>query len=493
MCKTSYLYIITKPMKNLYLLLFILFSNLSYGQQYDCFLPNAKQFFTNDAGYLRGIRIDSVSAAGTDTIYYPFHSVRGNYSSQQQDLDSNGGSWLGKKVIRQADGTYLFDDIWGDTIVIKTQAAVGDNWVLFRDSSSVHFVATITAVADTTIAAGVQDSVKTIVISAYDDNNMPISSSFNGYTILLSKAHGFVQIFDIYTFPYQNNGYWPDYYLSIAGTGYFRLIDLYNSNFTELYNFSVGDQYEHNAIIDANNNQTYIDTVVNKTVNSNSISYTTHRLTKNEISGGPNVIVSYSVDTTVRTVYYNYVIDTAKMPEEWNVHHIYYYFPNSTLLCDTGYEYIVSDDFILNTSGSVSINTFEPCGLTTKYKTGLGDIENDICIDPIANNITDNLVYSFKNNQPCGNYINLEVATVLNGRSISLYPNPVSNELQIQFSDTRQRYISLCNILGQTISSFQSDNKHIAIDVSTFTSGIYTVMIKDENGLSQNSKIMVLR
>lgn len=80
-------------------------------QNFQCLQYGPKHFFLNGNGYLRGIRIDSVISAADSSIYYPFHTPRGWYDeSGTGELDSNGGSWLGKKVVQYPSGDWVFDN-----------------------------------------------------------------------------------------------------------------------------------------------------------------------------------------------------------------------------------------------------------------------------------------------------------------------------------------------------------------------------------------------
>src|SRR5436309_12088894 len=103
--------------------LFFLASYCSSAQNYKPLQPGKMPFFTNGNHYLRGMRIDSVRTMGSDTVYYPYHTPRGYYGcGSWAALDTMGGSWLGKKVIQKPNGDFLFDNMWGDTVLIKTRA-----------------------------------------------------------------------------------------------------------------------------------------------------------------------------------------------------------------------------------------------------------------------------------------------------------------------------------------------------------------------------------
>jgi hypothetical protein len=158
-------------MKNITTLLFCFFTALfASAQNYNCIQPERKSYFINETGYLRGIRIDSVNEQPEYKIFYPFHTPRKywdmffEYGVDGAD-DTAGGSWLGKKIIIRNDGTYLFDTYFGDTVVIKTQASVGESWVFFNDTSLIYYKATITS-KSTRIINDILDSVKVITVKA---------------------------------------------------------------------------------------------------------------------------------------------------------------------------------------------------------------------------------------------------------------------------------------------------------------------------------------
>lgn len=92
-------------MKKVLPLLLLFFYSFASAQNYECVHRGQKTFFTNEAGYLRGIRFDSVVVSGADTIYYPYKTKR-NFAPSS---DSTNGSWIGSKIIQKPDGTFLFN------------------------------------------------------------------------------------------------------------------------------------------------------------------------------------------------------------------------------------------------------------------------------------------------------------------------------------------------------------------------------------------------
>ena len=193
-------------MKRLLLFIAMISAFCCNAQNYQCLQSGVKQYFTNNNGYLRGIRIDSVRAVGSDSVFYPFHTFRfkpnvmyGGYTPAIPDTVE--GSWLGNKVIMQPNGTFLFDNMGSDTVIIKTQAHLSDTWIFYNDTTNIYYTATITAI-DTMTVLGTLDTVKTIKLNAYSSGVLNSADPINNFEIKLSKHQGFVQVFDLYTFPY---------------------------------------------------------------------------------------------------------------------------------------------------------------------------------------------------------------------------------------------------------------------------------------------------
>ena len=147
------------------LLIIIFFGRLGCaGQSYQCLQAGVKHYFINSYGYLRGIRIDSVTTVGSTTVYYPFHTPR-SHMPYTAPVDTTGSSWLGKRVLQLTDGTFLFDNMWHDTVVIKTQAHTGDSWTFYDDTTTRYYTASVIS-EDTMTFIGISDSIKIIKINA---------------------------------------------------------------------------------------------------------------------------------------------------------------------------------------------------------------------------------------------------------------------------------------------------------------------------------------
>lgn len=425
-------------------LLFFLFvaGFRGYAQNYACLLPGQKQYFINGNGYLRGMRIDSVKTSGDTTFYYPFHRpISSTYFAQAGNLDPNGGSWLGKHVMQLQDGTWLFDDMWGDTLTIKTQAQAGDSWVLLTDISGIYYQATITAV-DTMTVMGVVDSVKKVSITAHNDTGV-VYDSVNSLQLLLSKSHGFVQAFDLYCFPFHQpgasySGNQGDMYVYISnhvgiyepipvGTNpaIFNQLSFLPLQVAQLTNYNVGDVLE---ISEDDYNvwqvpNTYnIDTIKSKNV-SNGITAYTYNGWRGTLQANINSTQPY---------HYNYmpndgqiiadtmlIMDTTMMPEETGNRFFYYYWPSDNNYCTTSPLYYKQN---VEWNGTYT-GPFQSQYEHFIYKTGLGLVVHDIENEG-GGNYEYSLMYSNVDGVSCGQPMTLGVAEISKLNGVKVIPIP---------------------------------------------------------------------
>ena len=80
------------------------------------------------------------------------------------------------------------------------------------------------------------------------------------------------------------------------------------------------------------------------------------------------------------------------------------------------------------------------------------------------------------NNSSCFNAVgikNMEHKSSL----INIYPNPSTGNITIQ-SSTELGMITIYNCLGENVAQTKSKNMQEQIDVSKFSSGIYTVLVQ---------------
>ena len=492
----------------------ILFTTcISDAQNWQC-LQNAKHYFTNANGYLKGISIDSVVTTPDATIFYPYHTWRGNYLVYGSYLDSNGGSWLGKKVLQLADGTFLFDNLWQDTVVIKTHAHTGDSWVFYNDTTSGYYLATLVS-EDTATILGSFDSVKTIKINAYNASGLVAADPVNDLRISLSKNNGFVNIVDLYTFPYHKPdttwGAGIDYYLDfVSSNGYyvphppttatllFSLIRLNNPTYEQLYNWSAGDVFEDRVFENISDGlypyEYHFDSITAKTVLPGSVQYSFtgweaimhYPYPLMVVPDMINPDVAYPYDTTsitgTFTISNALLVDTTLMPEQRDQPWVEYYYRSDTSYC------LLSDSYVFIGSGMGTGHyspPFEGSPVSIMYKADLGLVHYhwDIFGGSPPEDYDTTLLYYRKSGTTCGTYVtpgpiydHTGIAELGSSSQIQVYPNPATTALTISSPQTIIT-ISITNLLGQMVYAHQYSSEKVEVDVSGLPSAVYFIKI----------------
>jgi hypothetical protein len=525
-------------MKSLFIALLLICSLPVMAQNYDCLQFGPKNYFINGNGYVRGMRVDSISTSGSDIIYFPYRSQRiSNYlGGGTFRIDTFGGSWLGKKVIKQADGTFLFDNIW-DTVIIKSQAHTGDTWIFYSDTSIFSYAATITD-EDTMTISGIPDSIKTITLTAYRAGIPSTIDPVNNFQIILSKTHGFVQVFDLYTFPYhrQDTLYfnpaggmyfirWVDYYLDVLlgnlgtcdlGCSYdappntinsiFRLFPFYNPTKMEIYDFAIGDVYETEFRVGSGGSHTVIytlDSIMTKTTTAYNVAYggTEYKMQWDFPHPGPPVITYPAASFSVSGGDTSLLIGSEFMPEEYDASFLLHYFPNEHLAdpC-SGNTYEIDDDYKGGGFYDPGDGFLRPSYSWEAYSIGLGMVGMYRTSIPYFNT-TFVQSYSFyhKDTITCGSFVNttpVSVPAINYNYAIKITPNPATNHIDItsnaRFSPNTS--VSVYDIIGRCIYHSKPGQKNtLTINTSSWNNGVYLLTIQDDTGVICKEKIVIMR
>jgi len=501
------------------LLLFLLFcTGNGYCQNYQCLQAGVERYFTNANGYLRGIRIDSVRTYGDSTIYYPFHTPRGAHGPGTDTLNPAGGSWLGRRVIAYTDGTFLFDNIWHDTVVVRTQASMGDSWLFFRDTgTSVYYKAQVAGM-DTMMVAGVLDSIKKITVTTCDSAGSLAWDSLNNLQIVLSKSHGFVQVMDLFTFPYAQPGLINsspsdfDLYADLS-TGLFdtytfnahnrsntifRISDFRQPTIAELYNWNIGDEYEYaidNGILGSwpvppwfvSPIEEYdVDLVTNRSFPvPDSVQYviTGTKLTFNGVWDPSSVPVVISYAAAPDTMFVNagpgLLIDTALEPEELGQTAAYYYFPSDTSYCFNGALYGIS---VTGLHGAIYFHPFEATYPISAYKAPLGLVNtHQSYIDGYIYRQGQKLIYYRRGGSVCGMQQFTGVKTIGRPMGVQLFPNPTHGALTVNTGGSG--VLEVYTIVGQRVVIFRVGSGKTDIMLpAALSSGLYLGIFTPDDG-----------
>jgi hypothetical protein len=492
-------------MKKTLIVLLLLLQSICYAQNYQCLQANVKHYFLNGANYLRGIRIDSVVTSGSDIVYYPFRSIRKNIDSVGS-IDTSG-SWLGKKVVQKADGTFQFDGRYHDTVFINTQASLGQSWLFYNDTAAYYYTATVYAL-DTITVLGTLDSVKKIIVTS-SSNNDAVDSMY----IYLSKNNGLVRTFDLFNFPFRNLGIDDFFVQASANNGSvpfpddqdFHITPLHIPTQKEVYNFhpndalgytydlmgdccGMGGEYtgwDYDSILTRNDIDAYHTQLIY--YHKNYRHYQDCVIPPNEVNMGYYV----SIDTLYADT--SAVIHLSLMPEECGLDSVFTY--NTA---DTAYG-ITS--LALRAYGIWPLMFEDPTNITD-YKTGLGIIDSDVqyystCWNaqmPIGGEHTAYLAFGVKDGQGFGNRFDLGVENNLinKANSIVIYPNPANAQVSILGYDNNKKYLVLTDAAGRVLKQSTTYDKQTTMSTESLSSGIYYLSVTDDNGAKTVNKICVV-
>ena len=495
-----------------------------FAQNWNVFEPGQRRYYVNANGYLRTMRLDSVSSQGSDLHYYPRRRLHFDiYGITSSAFNDTAGSWLGGDVTMRPDGTFMFPNYWGDTVIIKSRAELGATWTFYQGDGSIYYLAEVTGL-DTMTILGMLDSIKTITLRAYVNGNPVPLDSFDNTELVLSKDNGFYATMDMHYFPYHEpdtNILFDDYYLAnslkapgdIAWTSpdtpgkancIFTLTDYRNPTPAEMFNWNVGDIYQYDACF-AGMLSSYcgwpysykLDTIIDKIYLPYGVEYVTRGWSALAVYNQPfNTITHYTFTATQDTLF---IPDTGKyfqeyqFPEEYVIWSgdprvVFYYLPNVTGTCFTSDMYFESS-YATGLGGQ---------GDSRGYIKGLGLVYGrSFYFGDWAAYGHQYLIYSLRNGVPCGTYVFPDTSapvvnsvTSVHEDAFKVYPNPASEELRIEASNSLYS-IELLNSIGQLVFTKDNYRGRQNIDLRDYAEGIYILRLTTANGNRFDKKIII--
>lgn len=457
-------------MKKFLFTLLALLPFLCRAQNYNCFQYGQQQYFTNNTHYLRCISIDSIQTSATDTAYYPYKTFYPLCST------CTTGSWIGSKVTKKDDGTFLFRTYLNDTVMIRSQALPGDSWTLYNDTSSKYYIASVVSV-DTMTFAGIFDSVKRIKINAYIAGTPALSDACDNLEFHLSKDHGFVRIFSVSFFPHIFADVDP--FSTPGGKGVFSRIEYHNPTKLEVFQYSPGDVIESTRYYDPNPNSSSYNNIYDSIIAKDSLDTYHTKYTicswnfahyEHYYFGSPTYISNnYSIDT----IYL--IADTAllmpqTLPEtrfESAFPLCFHYNPKDTTRCITSAFY----------SARQYID-FEGCPSGMDFKAGIGQTYYESRAFWGGNlgfcaGTSKFIKGTVKNGISCYNPIKpTNVKNIPDLKDLAISPNPTTGIFTIT-APASITSVTIYNLLGQLVFSGEYDKQQVQVDISTLPSGVY--------------------
>ena len=456
-------------MKKIHLLVFVFMSTFGFisAQNYQAVFPDRAMFF-NYYGIYASVNFDSTS--NNNSQLFPFKIVRkidvNCYSPSEPSL-------FGKEVLIQGNGYYNFLNYNFDTIKIKTDAVLNENWLFFRDSNYL-VTANISNISVENVMGNL-DSVKTISIQFADTNGNPINIFQNVITLKISKNYGLFHAIDFALFPYT------------IDVNPIILIGLSNPNvgfskfhWFESFNLHSGDELH---ISESENNslppqafqmeKKMILKYLSRVDHVDSITYTVDR----EMSYSYNYPYSYTYthDTIQEVIHRNDIFDQN--------------FPGKPIITNSEvYLYRYNQNMItIPTISSFSYGEppcynetiFDGCDIENEYYKGLGGPYYRCSYS--FQDANRDLVYYKKDGVSHGNPISLvgidQYETIKNPFSIS--PNPAVDQVTITFKNEGSFALEFYDLLGKLVQTETITNSGQVINISSLKSGMYLYRIKD--------------
>lgn len=506
-------------LKMKYFLLFILVVLSGYvmrAQHYACVAPGQKVYFTNAAGYLRGMRIDSTKVIAGNTVHYPFRTARLAYGGGPLQADTTGGSWLGKEIIETPGGFTYIPNTWGDTIRIKNNALLNESWIFFRDSTAVYYEATVTA-WDTMTVNGITDSVKIIRLTARSGTSVWSTDPLHHLELFLGREQGWLQAADLYLFPYHApgkvfNSFFDCYFKQVNGGGVlnpallvFRRINFEPAYRHKIYDFNTGDVFRDNryAAFDVNQHS-FKNTrfeITAKQVTGSGIAYTRAYTSSGTVYPGnaPPYPTAGSGLDTLNIGEDALLSDTVKMPEEWFNGKYCYYWPGDSTFCYRSAAYGFETDVIF-ANGQLEGGAVEPVLPKSYYKNGLGEISMESGgIAGIHIPVTrSKLEAAGKAGQaPCDNNNALGIAGAVAAQAITfrLFPNPAATQVCLELPEAlpADNFIfEVYDICGRRMITEKIRGGRATIATGNLPDGIYGFRLWGPSG-SGSGKVVIRR
>lgn len=436
----------------------------------------------NSNGCALGVRVDSVIQHQNSTTYEFNKLLRSN----NFQYPCNNDSWLGPKSSLLPNGDVYFFNGNGDTILVKSQAGIGSDWVFFNDGT-IRFKATVDDIAYNPNAL-IPDSIKEITLTRIDSAGNPLPHELNNKQIKIGKTSGFVEVLDFYHFPADTT------LKTIMGLSN-PTVGYQNLSADKIFDYPIGAEFHYKEYESSGFDFSHIDEsvrkiILNKIISTNSITYTIdrtfHRVDYSGASTNPSTYTySSGRDTSQSTILFSTFAGFDKLP-----------FEDASLgargftmiafdttdqqwmkIADMNYSTYPGDSclIVLIASDYPRGNYKECLGLTAYYTYGQGN-----------NTINDRLVYYKKGNVTWGDSINFKL--LLNNKELNqlskqpvlFYPNPTSDFLYLKdYPGNKPLWVQVYDMHGRLLDS-QMISPTMPLNVQYLNPGIYSAKIVTE-------------
>ena len=507
-------------MKTSVLILVLLISNCLSAQNYQNICSPGVTMFRDSTGNLKGFRYDTLQLPGNgDSVFLTFFTV--HIVPGQSWVDTTGGTLLGRKITRRHDGWFLFLNQAGDTIRINPMAGQNETWRWMELPDKKYIRAEISRISLDSVM-GLADSVKTILLQAFDSLDNPMEHPANNLLFKISKHFGLIQTYDLWLFP----GISVKYIL--AGKTNPK-IGVQPLRMRDVYDFNAGDEFhysEYEKTLDYHGstfNIRYIWHILTKTMaaDSSSVTYSVWQclhetynvfpdLNEHETNSQDTLSITYNFSDLEAQYWFNRLPDEficVRKNAGWsNANHY-----EEAVVSYPGTDWVMRKtrhDAYLSEPGTNYL--WEPWDIAqpehpnehwTSFVSGLGKTSST---EYAWLGFTHNqyLVYYKKGSETWGTPVAKDCSALTGDQDtsksdiqpIQIMPNPVLTEARIYFSDFSQSGNSrlvLYDCLGKEVFNIIIHSNPFIFDRNGISNGIYILNYIDNNG-NRKGKLKII-
>lgn len=474
------------------------------GQDYQCIRDTGEQLFTNGAHY-RTIKTDSIKEFSDRTVYYSF-PVIGSMDPPWECFSDEHPSWIGSHITQYTNGDAYFYNVAGDSLLIKTSASVGEEWMCYSFDTEDYVKGKVISWEEMSFLDQV-DSVKTIQFNAVSLAGNPIPNAINGKKIKISKSWGMVQTLNFKLFPdlYDYPGYEEINEYDLCGmtnpeTG------IQNLTIKRIFDYNVGDEF-------------HIHQSSSSWLQDNYFYYEIHRIMdKQWISDS---VIQYNIERCIRRHYlasdtlimfHDTLISDVNLNSYWDAHLNKVPDKYRSIGSDWGTEYYwyeqqdnpgfnrMSKGFFggyFNDPEEDCIYPLIDYDYSCHYLEGLGGPYWDY--GSFGSNEYRGLVYYKKGEEEWGDPYECDSLLTgilhrnLDGVDLMVAPNPMTSSTTFTFKNPSGELFTLVlfDSFGRAIKSLTTQTDRLVLDKERTLSGIYFyILYKGEHPVT-NGKLII--
>jgi hypothetical protein len=453
----------------------------SFAYDYQTFYSHRTCYYENGTGIIAAMKIDSVKFDG-DSILYPMKQIRMN---ADYCYDADGASWIGTEIRITPTWNYFRNKL-NQSIRIKTDARLNENWEFFNDGETTIIATVISYIEEKVLST--PDTVKTIRLEVWDRTMKPMPHFLQGKTLKISKKHGLTEVFNLYELPQFTDAQFQLY--KLAGTTAPNL-GIRNLTWFEVFDFEPGDELH--------TKRSLLQTMAGPPIEITKLTIKKF-LSRNDYTDSIGYIVSESNED-----YFKYEGKTELYSKTTNEYSLtirrnpyFDYIPAKPFLLQENLisNYMKQDGFIRKGTTGIPMNKTLNCFTyhtdeisdvcyieVSEYYKGLGGPYFEYisgCWEIEKSIDTHKIVYYKKGETSWGtpHIINSLAPQTDTTPRLHIFPNPANEHINVKgFAAQGNLTFKIINLQGISVHNGAINDNNATIQVSTLAGGLYFISI----------------